>query len=117
MNAAASSWRTCTNEILSCLFRSASMIPLMPSPGRPNTTHTPQSIRRSISTSAVVLMGLFLASLIPGGGMESTNALVQMTDQPVLDVVAEPLADAIKGAYSSAGTAGQLIKNTMHGVW
>ena len=49
--------------------------------------------------------------------MESTNALVQMTDQPMLDVVANPLADAIKGVYNSAGTAGQLVKNTMHGVW
>jgi nitrite reductase/ring-hydroxylating ferredoxin subunit len=49
--------------------------------------------------------------------MESTNALVQMADQPMLDVVAEPLADAIKGVYSSAGTAGQLAKNAMHGVW
>src|SRR5256885_1529380 len=38
------SWRT----------RSASMMPLMPSPGRPNTTRTPQSINRSTSTSAVV---------------------------------------------------------------
>ena len=49
--------------------------------------------------------------------MESTSALVQMADQPVLDVVAEPLADAIRSAYSTAGSAGQVIKNAMHGVW
>ena len=49
--------------------------------------------------------------------MEGTSALVQMADQPVLDVVAEPLADAIKTAYSTAGSAGQVIKNAMHGVW
>src|SRR4051812_19441919 len=49
--------------------------------------------------------------------MDSTNALVQIADQPVLDTVANPLADAIKGAYSSAGAAGQVVKNTMHGVW
>src|SRR5438034_3183745 len=30
------------------------MMPLMPSPGSPNTTRTPQSMRRSTSTSAAV---------------------------------------------------------------
>src|SRR5205809_3327451 len=35
--------------------RNASMMPLMPSPGRPKTTRTPQSIRRSTRTSDVVL--------------------------------------------------------------
>ncbi len=33
--------------------RSASMRPLMPSPGSPKTTDTPQSRRRSTSSSAV----------------------------------------------------------------
>jgi nitrite reductase/ring-hydroxylating ferredoxin subunit/uncharacterized membrane protein len=49
--------------------------------------------------------------------MESTSALVQMADQPVLEVMAEPLADAIRSAYSTAGSAGHVIKNAMHGVW
>ena len=49
--------------------------------------------------------------------MDTTTALVQMADQPALDVVAEPLADAIRSAYSTAGSAGQSIKNAMHGVW
>ena len=49
--------------------------------------------------------------------MESTNAIVRIADQPALDVVAEPLADAIRGAYSTAGATGQLAKNAMHGVW
>ena len=49
--------------------------------------------------------------------MESTSALVQMADQPALDVVAEPLAEAIRNAYSTAGATGQMIKNAMHGVW
>jgi hypothetical protein len=39
----------------SWLVRSASMMPLMPSPGSPKTTPTPQSIRRSTNTSDVVL--------------------------------------------------------------
>src|SRR3954468_12900324 len=55
MNAAASSWRTCTKVMRSCRVRSASMMPLIPSPGRPNTTRTPQSIRRSTRMSAVEL--------------------------------------------------------------
>src|SRR6476646_1760042 len=39
----------------SCRVRSASMMPLIPSPGRPNTTRTPQSISRSTRMSAVVV--------------------------------------------------------------
>src|SRR6185369_13698572 len=54
MNAADSSCLTCTKEIDSCRVRRASMIPLMPSPGSPKITCTPQSIRRSASTSAAV---------------------------------------------------------------
>src|ERR1051326_2781488 len=44
MNAAASSWRTCTKRISSWRWRSASMMPLIPSPGRPNTSVMPQWI-------------------------------------------------------------------------
>src|SRR4051794_30580078 len=54
MNAAASSWRTCTKLMCSWRVRSASINPLMPSPGKPKTTRTLQSIRRSISSSAAV---------------------------------------------------------------
>jgi nitrite reductase/ring-hydroxylating ferredoxin subunit/uncharacterized membrane protein len=46
-----------------------------------------------------------------------TNALVRLTDQPALDTVATPLSRAIRGAYESAGAAGQQLKNAMHGVW
>ena len=49
--------------------------------------------------------------------MDSTNALVQMADQPALDAVAEPLSNAIRRAYSTAGAAGRIAKNAMHGVW
>src|SRR3569832_2410180 len=54
---------------------------------------------------------------VPGGSMESTSALVQMADQPAFDVVAEPLANAIKTAYSSAGQTGRIAKVAVHGVW
>src|SRR5918911_1703034 len=54
MNAAASSWRTCMKRTRSCLWRKASMMPLMPSPGRPKTVSTPQSMMLSMSTSAAV---------------------------------------------------------------
>src|SRR5207247_2440036 len=37
------------------------MIPLMPSPGSPNTVSTPQSMRRSISTSPAI----FFATVVP----------------------------------------------------
>src|SRR5919204_2945 len=45
-SAAVSSWRTCTKRTSSSRLRSASMKPLMPSPGRPKIVSTPQSIRR-----------------------------------------------------------------------
>src|SRR5439155_495918 len=54
---------------------------------------------------------------LPGGFMESTNALSRIADQPALDSIAEPLSQAIHYAYNSAGPAGQQAKNAMHGVW
>jgi nitrite reductase/ring-hydroxylating ferredoxin subunit/uncharacterized membrane protein len=49
--------------------------------------------------------------------MENSNALSRLTDQPALDAFAEPLSKAVRGAYESAGDAGRLTKNAMHGVW
>jgi nitrite reductase/ring-hydroxylating ferredoxin subunit/uncharacterized membrane protein len=45
------------------------------------------------------------------------NALVALTDQPALDALAEPLSQAIRGAYEAAGPAGRQAKNALHGVW
>ncbi len=49
--------------------------------------------------------------------MDSTNAIARLTDQPALDVLAEPLSNAVHALYDSAGSTGALIKNAMHGVW
>ncbi len=49
--------------------------------------------------------------------MEPTNALSKIADQPALDGLAEPLSQAIRGAYSAGGAAGQLAKDSVHGVW
>jgi len=49
--------------------------------------------------------------------MESTTALSRIADQPALDSIAEPLSQAVRDAYSSAGSAGQIAKNAVHGVW
>jgi nitrite reductase/ring-hydroxylating ferredoxin subunit/uncharacterized membrane protein len=49
--------------------------------------------------------------------MDTTNALAQIADQPALDVIAEPLSRAVRGAYDLAGPAGERAKNTLHGVW
>jgi nitrite reductase/ring-hydroxylating ferredoxin subunit/uncharacterized membrane protein len=49
--------------------------------------------------------------------MESTSALSRFTDQPALDTIAEPLSRAVRGAYETAGSAGQSAKNALHGVW
>jgi nitrite reductase/ring-hydroxylating ferredoxin subunit/uncharacterized membrane protein len=49
--------------------------------------------------------------------MDNTNALARLTDQPALDVIAEPLSKAIRSGYEAAGEAGQRAKNAVHGVW
>jgi len=49
--------------------------------------------------------------------MDATNALFRLTDQPILDPVAEPLSRSIRAAYESAGPTGQQVKNVLHGVW
>jgi nitrite reductase/ring-hydroxylating ferredoxin subunit/uncharacterized membrane protein len=40
-----------------------------------------------------------------------------VTDQPVLDRIAEPLSNSIRQVYESAGPAGNEAKNALHGVW
>src|SRR5262245_19416692 len=52
-----------------------------------------------------------------GGAMETTNALMRITEQPALDRIAEPLSRAVRGVYEEAGPVGQQAKNAMHGVW
>jgi nitrite reductase/ring-hydroxylating ferredoxin subunit/uncharacterized membrane protein len=49
--------------------------------------------------------------------MDGTNALARLTDQPVLDPLAEGLSRAVRGAYELAGPVGQQVKNAVHGVW
>jgi nitrite reductase/ring-hydroxylating ferredoxin subunit/uncharacterized membrane protein len=49
--------------------------------------------------------------------MASSNALAALTDQPALDVLADPLSGAVRKAYESLGDAGRRAKNAMHGVW
>jgi uncharacterized membrane protein len=46
-----------------------------------------------------------------------TNALTRITDQPVLDRVAEPLSHAVREAFERGGPAGQRAKNVLRGVW
>ena len=40
--------------------------------------------------------------------MDGTNTIPRLLDQPALDAIADPLSRAVKGAYASAGDAGQL---------
>lgn len=49
--------------------------------------------------------------------MDTTNAIVRLTDQPALDKIAQPLSKAVRNAYEAGGPTGQLAKNAMHGVW
>src|SRR5258708_36561572 len=45
------------------------------------------------------------------------TALDAITQQSWLDPVAEPLSDAVHGAYDAAGEAGRRLKNAAHGTW
>jgi nitrite reductase/ring-hydroxylating ferredoxin subunit len=49
--------------------------------------------------------------------MSNSNALSVLTDQPALDALAEPLSQAVRDAYASAGDTGRRLKNAAHGVW
>ena len=49
--------------------------------------------------------------------MEHGNALSSLADQPAFDAIAEPLSEAVRGVYETAGTAGRQAKNALHGVW
>ena len=49
--------------------------------------------------------------------MENTSALSALTDQPVLDAIAAPLSNAVRGVYEAVGPAGRQLKNALHGVW
>ena len=49
--------------------------------------------------------------------MDNTEALMQLVGDPGIDRIAEPLSEAVRGAYEAAGPAGQRAKNALHGVW
>jgi nitrite reductase/ring-hydroxylating ferredoxin subunit/uncharacterized membrane protein len=49
--------------------------------------------------------------------MTTQNPVMALVSQPALDTIAEPIGDAIKGAFQAAGPAGQQVKNALHGVW
>jgi nitrite reductase/ring-hydroxylating ferredoxin subunit/uncharacterized membrane protein len=49
--------------------------------------------------------------------MESSNGLMQIVDNRVIDQVAKPLSQAVRGAYEAAGPVGLQAKNALHGVW
>jgi nitrite reductase/ring-hydroxylating ferredoxin subunit/uncharacterized membrane protein len=49
--------------------------------------------------------------------MASTDALTRIADLPVLQQLADPLSQAVKGAYEAGGAAGQQAKDALHGVW
>jgi nitrite reductase/ring-hydroxylating ferredoxin subunit/uncharacterized membrane protein len=49
--------------------------------------------------------------------METSNTLMRVAENPAIDQVAEPLSKAVRGAFAAAGSAGQPVKNALHGVW
>ena len=53
---------------------------------------------------------------IPSVTAGQTN-LDELANQPWLDEVGTPLADAIRALFDNAGPAGRAAKNALHGVW
>jgi len=49
--------------------------------------------------------------------MGTTNALIDATDQPALDQIAEPLGQAVRSAFEAGGPVGRQAKDALHGVW
>jgi uncharacterized membrane protein len=49
--------------------------------------------------------------------MEKSESLMHVLDNPAIDRVAQPLSQAVRGAYEAGGPAAQLAKNALHGVW
>jgi nitrite reductase/ring-hydroxylating ferredoxin subunit/uncharacterized membrane protein len=47
----------------------------------------------------------------------SSSSLASLAAPPALDSAAEPLAKLVRDAYQTAGEAGAVAKNAMHGVW
>jgi nitrite reductase/ring-hydroxylating ferredoxin subunit/uncharacterized membrane protein len=47
----------------------------------------------------------------------ASTALTRVAEQPQLDRVAQPLAEAVRAAFQNSGSVGQAVKNALHGVW
>src|ERR1700751_5872192 len=45
------------------------------------------------------------------------TTIALLADQPALDAIAQPVHHAVAAAYQSAGRAGAVAKNALHGVW
>src|SRR4051794_15907101 len=60
---------------------------------------------------------LWMRDVLGRDPMNGTAALARLTDQPLLDQIAEPLSRAVRDGYALAGPAGQRAKNALHGVW
>src|SRR5947209_3303797 len=49
--------------------------------------------------------------------MSNSDAITAWANAPAIDTLANPLSKAVRGAFESAGPAGQQVKNVLHGVW
>src|SRR5215510_3150172 len=122
MKAAASSWRTCTNEMRSWRVRSASMRPLMPSPGRPKTTRTPQSISRSTKTSDVVVdicaSGLKSTASVGLQGLQIFNELTLLfRAQLELEVAVVVVDDGVEGGKPTVVVEAAFLAREQPSQW
>ena len=100
--AAASSCLTWMNLIFSCRVRSDSNTPLIPSPGKPKITFTPQSRSLSVSKSAT-----FLPMTV--GYIPDRNAYTirkqkilasDFLDGPVLDAIRRQARLSVRGSFA-----------------
>src|SRR3954468_7854764 len=93
MKAAASSWWTSMNLTRSCSRRRPSMIPLMPSPGRPKTVSTPQSASRETRACAASFAMCHL-TVLPGRSASAICAALLDLRQNLVRVGPEEAVEA-----------------------
>src|SRR5512133_3060350 len=102
------------NFILSCRLRSASKTPLMPSPGSPKMTSTPQSNNFSTKTSDAVICNSF--------GSGGTHIAARTTPpKRSLDGAPSEIhssqALGLNGAPSGAARAGTFVESSIQGLY
>src|SRR3954468_21874774 len=111
MNAAASSWCTRTILTLSWWRRSPSMIPLIPSPGRPKIVSTPQAANCSTRASLTSAFAISVLRSVAGGSVGGQSAGQQLGQVQTADAAQLVQLRAAGEPVGQDGGAGLRVAN------